>query len=134
MKHWLVAGALALAGVGGAMAAEPVTGTWKTAPGDSGGWLHVQIKPCGKKVCGTIVKAFKKGGKADPGYANLGKPIIWDMVPRGDGYYDSGKVWAPDQDKVYRSKMQLKGKNKLTVKGCIAGGLICRGQDWQRVN
>ncbi len=132
MKQWMMAAAFVLAGAGSVLAGDPVTGIWQTAPGDSGGWLHVKIAPCGKKICGTIVKAFKKGGAPDPQYANLGKPIIWDMVPEGDGYYAGGKIWAPDRDKVYRSKMQLAGK-RLTVKGCVMGGLICRGQEWKRV-
>ncbi len=132
MKRWMTVLAFVLAGAGSAFAGDPVAGVWQTAPGDSGGWLHVKIAPCGQKICGTIVRAFKKGGVPDPKYANLGKPIIWDMVPEGDGTYAGGKVWAPDRDKVYRSKMQLHG-GQLTVKGCVLGGLICRGQEWKRV-
>lgn len=116
-----------------AWAEDPVDGLWKTAPGDTGGYLHVSIAECGSAICGTIDTAFNKDGDEQLEYENLGKQIIWDMVPEGDGNYDNGKIWAPDRDKTYNAKMSLDGQNKLTVKGCVAGGLVCRGQDWTRV-
>ncbi len=131
MKHLILSAALGL-GLAGMAAADPVSGTWRTAPGDTGGYLHVNIAPCGSNVCGTIKGAFDKAGVNDGGYEHLGKKMLWDMVADGDGYYSGGKIWAPDSDKTYSSKMQLSG-GRLEVKGCVAGGLICRGQDWKRV-
>lgn len=116
-----------------AFAADPVDGLWKTEPGDTGGYLHVSIAECGSAICGTIDTAFDKDGNEQLEYENLGKQIIWDMVPDGGGNYSGGKIWAPDRDKTYSSKMTLDSQNKLTVKGCVAGGLVCRGQDWTRV-
>ncbi|MCG7519214.1 DUF2147 domain-containing protein [Ruegeria sp. Ofav3-42] len=116
-----------------AAAADPVDGLWKTEPGDTGGYLHVSIAPCGSAICGTIDSAFDGQGNQQLNYENLGKQIIWDMVPEGGGSYDDGKIWAPDRDKTYSSKMSLDNQNTLTVKGCVAGGIICRGQTWTRV-
>ncbi len=54
------------------------------------------------------------------------------MVAQGDGAYGDGKIWSPDRDKTYNSKMQLSG-DALQVSGCVFG--ICRdGGTWQRVN
>lgn len=111
--------------------ADAVEGVWKTAPGDTGGWLNVTISMCGADVCGTILAAYKKDGSIDPAYEHLGKPIIWDMEVDGGGSYSGGQIWAPDRDKTYASKMTLSG-NKLVVKGCVFGGMICRGQNWTR--
>ncbi|MCF6233358.1 MAG: DUF2147 domain-containing protein [Rhodobacteraceae bacterium] len=136
MKHIILSAALGLGmglGVTGMALADPVGGTWKTAPGDTGGYLHVAIGSCGAKLCGTIRAAFDKAGVQDANYEHLGKKIIWDMNVDGEGSYSGGKIWAPDVDKTYKSKMALNGST-LEVKGCVAGGLICRGQDWQRVN
>nr|WP_170615181.1 DUF2147 domain-containing protein [uncultured Ruegeria sp.] len=130
-KFVLAAGFAALAS--SAYAADPVDGIWKTQPGDTGGYLHVSIGSCGSAVCGTIDTAFDANGDEQLDYENLGKQIIWDMVPEGGGAYDNGKIWAPDRDKTYNSKMTLDSQNQLTVKGCVAGGLICRGQTWTRV-
>ncbi len=110
--------------------ADPVEGIWKTAKDDNGNFGHIKISMCGDKVCGVLIKSFDSSG-APLESENIGKRIIWNMVPEGDGYYDSGKVWAPDRDKTYSSKMTMNG-NKLTIKGCVFG--ICRnGGTWVRV-
>jgi len=125
MKHLIAAAWLALASAGMALA-EPATGTWKTEPGDTGAFLHVKIEPCGDKLCGTIVKVVNSDKMS-----SLGKPIIWDMKAKGNGRYSGGKIWAPDTDKTYRSKMSLNG-DTLKVSGCV--GPICRGQIWTRLD
>ena len=132
MKKMVLGMALAL-GCSTMAMADPVAGTWKTAPGDTGGYLHVAIAPCGNAVCGTIKEAYDKDGKVSANYEHKGKKMLWDMKSEGGGAYGGGKIWAPDSDKTYKSKMKLSGK-KLNVKGCVAGGMICRGQDWTRIN
>lgn len=132
MKH-LFLGIAMSAGLATAALADPVEGVWKTQPGETGGYLHVQIAPCGSAICGTIKNAFEKGGAVSANYEHLGRKMIWDMKADGGGAYDGGKIWAPDSNKTYKSKMALSG-NSLEVKGCVAGGMICRGQNWKRIN
>lgn len=131
MKQFIYAAVLGL--TASIASADNASGTWKTETGDTGGYLHVSIAPCGAALCGTIAKAFDPSGASSNEYEHLGKKMIWDMQANGDGSYSSGKIWAPDKDKTYKSKMSLNG-NQLTVKGCVAGGAICRGQTWSRVN
>lgn len=122
--------AAAMTFVAGTAFADPVEGVWKTKPDDNGNYGHVQVKACGPAFCGTLIKSFDSSGK-DLKSANVGKRIIWDMVAQGDGAYGDGKVWSPDRDKTYNSKMQLSG-NGLAIKGCVLG--ICRdGGTWSRV-
>lgn len=125
----LTAGMLGLAG--GAALADPVAGLWKTQANEEGGYLHVNVSPCGAAMCGTIKAAFNAKGTQSSDYEHLGKRIIWDMGAAGNGKYADGRIWAPDTDKTYRSRMELAGSN-LKVSGCI--GPICRGQTWTRVN
>lgn len=127
MKYTVAAALIALAG---AATADPVSGTWKTESGDDGTYGHVQIAPCGSAICGTIVAGFDASGTAVGG-PNIGRQMIWDMQAQGSGNYARGKIWAPDRDKTYNSKMQLSG-NRLKVSGCVLG--ICRSQTWSRVN
>ena len=108
--------------------ADDIFGTWKTQPGETGGYAHVSIAQCGTKICGTISKVFQSDNTS-----SQGRQIIADMSPNGGGKYSGGTIWAPDTDKTYKSKMVLSGNN-LTVKGCVLGGAICRGQSWTRVN
>lgn len=113
-----------------AFAADPVEGTWKTKPDDNGNFGHVKVTTCGKAICGTLVKAFDQSGKEIKS-PNVGRKIVWDMVPYGNGLYDDGKVYSPDRDKTYNAEMQLSG-GSLNVKGCVIG--ICRsGGSWTRV-
>jgi uncharacterized protein (DUF2147 family) len=128
MKRLTILGLILAAGT--AMA-DPVEGLWKTLPDDNGNFGHVKMAPCGEKICGKLVAAFDaKGAKRESD--NIGKAIVWDMVPAGDGSYAEGMIWAPDRDKTYASKMTLSG-DALSVSGCVMGGLICRSQEWTRV-
>ena len=128
MKTIAFAAALLLSA--GAAWADPVEGTWKTQPDDNGHYGLVSIKACGAEICGTLGQAFDaKGNRIDS--PNIGKRMIWAMKPQGNGAYSGGKIWAPDRDKTYNSKMTLSG-NALKVEGCVLG--ICRGQTWTRAN
>ncbi|MEM9795637.1 MAG: DUF2147 domain-containing protein [Pseudomonadota bacterium] len=113
-------------GLASAASADPVEGMWRSQPGETGGYVEVQIAPCGSNICGTITNVV-----GNDNTSIVGKPIIWDMQARGNGNYRGGKIWAPDQDKTYNSKMTLSG-NSLTVEGCVL--VICRGQTWTRIN
>ncbi len=122
--------ALGLVLVATTASADPVEGIWKTKPDDNGHYGYVQIEPCGPAFCGRLVKAFDQTG-AEIASPNIGKQIVWDMVAEGEGAYGDGKVWSPDRDKTYSSKMQLDG-NSLSVSGCVL--MICRdGGTWTRV-
>ena len=122
-----VAAALAL--VATPTLADPVLGLYKTQPGDDGNYGHVQLYDCDGSVCGVIRAAFDSAGNALES-DNIGKRMIWDVEAQGDGSYSGGKIWAPDRDKVYSSKMSLSGNN-LEVSGCVL--VVCRAQSWTKV-
>jgi uncharacterized protein (DUF2147 family) len=113
-----------------AFAGNPVEGIWQTSVDDNGNYGHIEVKPCGDAFCGVLIKSFDGSGKALAS-DNIGKRIIWDMKPAAEGSYDSGKIWSPDRDKTYASKLQLSG-DSLAVQGCVM--FICRdGGTWTRV-
>lgn len=115
------------------LAGDPA-GIWATRPNDEGNRLEVTLATCpgaAGKICGTITKARNAAGEEVPS-AFVGKAMILDMAPDGTDRWSGGTIWAPDDDETYASRMELNG-DTLTVKGCIAAGLICRGQDWTRV-
>ncbi len=128
MKHLTFATVLCFAA--GAATADPVHGLWKTQPDDNGNFGHVEIGTCGETICGVLRAAFDGSG-APVASENIGKRIVWNMAPNGDGAYRNGKIYAPDRDRTYNSKMDLAG-DRLTVFGCVIG--ICRDQNWTRVN
>ncbi len=128
MRNTMMAAVLVLMGAGGALA-EPLLGTWRTAPDDNGNTGLIEVAPCGQQICGTLVKSFDSAGKemASP---NTGRQIISETVNAGGGSY-KGKVWSPDRDKTYNSRLELTG-DTLKVSGCVLG--ICRdGGSWSRL-
>ncbi len=122
---WLTASAFA--------SAEGIDGVWSTEKSDSGGHLEVEIGPCeadATRTCGVISAAFSKDG-IEPDYEHLGKLMIKDMKSDDGISFSGGTIWDPEKDKVYKSKLRVKGDD-LKVDGCIA--FICVGQNWTRVN
>lgn len=109
--------------------ADPVLGTYKTQPDDNGNYGHVELYQCDANICGVIRKAFDGSG-AEVASDNIGRRMLWDMTAQGGGAYGGGKIWAPDRDKVYTSKMALSG-DALSVSGCVL--VVCRSQTWTRV-
>ncbi len=113
-----------------AFAGDAVEGLWKTAPQDDGAYGFVQMSACGAAFCGTLVKGVNAAGEMATSGGNIGKRIVWDMRSDGGGAYTGGKIWSPDRDKTYNSKMQLSG-DSLALSGCVLG--ICRdGGTWTR--
>ena len=112
-----------------AAAADPLHGVWQTAKDDNGNFGFIQVAPCGAQICGTLVRSFDSAG-TEISSPNDGRQIISETVANGDGSY-SGKVYSPDRDKTYTSKLVLNG-NHLAVSGCVLG--ICRnGGTWVKI-
>ncbi len=128
MKRLLLAALFAA--VAGAASADPLEGLWQTKADDNGNYGHVKVVPCGDAFCGALQRSFDAQNKELTESPNLGKKIIWAMKPAGGGKYE-GKIWSPDRDKTYDSKLQLSGKS-LKVSGCVLG--FCRdGGTWTKL-
>jgi uncharacterized protein (DUF2147 family) len=113
----------------GMASAEPLLGIWQTAKDDNGHSGLIEVAPCGNKLCGKLVRSYDENGN-EMQSDNLGRNIISETVPTGGGSYE-GKVYSPDRDKTYNSKLELQG-DRLKVSGCVM--FICRdGGTWRRV-
>lgn len=115
-----------------AHSAEQSLGVWQTESTENGEYLYIEISACEDRMCGTIVAAFDENGSSSD-FEHIGRKMIWGMKSSGDHSWKSGKIWSPDEDKTYKSKMKLEG-NMLMVSGCIAAGLICKSQSWTSVS
>jgi len=132
MPRFLLLIFVTLAAIPTMAAASDAEGIWSTEKNGEGGYIEVTIAPCksdAKLICGLITKAIGESGE-NPDYENLGKYIIENMKDDGDGTYSGGTIWDPESDKVFKSKMELKG-DELDVDGCIS--FFCKGQHWKRV-
>ena len=126
MKHLLALTALIFGAT--TIAHADILGDWQTEEGESGGYAIVNIAPCGDNsgdICGVITDIIDNENRSAVGTA-----IIKGMEDRGNGRYRGGQIYAPDQERWYNSRMNLEDDGSLEVYGCVAGGLICRGQTW----
>lgn len=127
--------ALALIAVPGvAHAADPITGTWRTADGKA----IVRIAPCGTVICGRTIKILATNAprldvrNADPGLRRrplLGLQVLTGFTDSGGDW--RGRVYSPEEGKTYRSVVSRNANGTLKVKGCIA--IFCKTQTWTPV-
>jgi len=132
--------ALALVGALALMLAAPqavaaeANGIWARPGGSS----RIQIAPCGGALCGTLVwlrEPRKDTNNPDPAKRSrplLGSQTVFGMVADGGGRW-KGKVYNAEDGKTYSGVMTLVGNTGLKLEGCVLGGLICKGETWQRV-
>src|SRR3954453_9040020 len=116
-------------------------------PSIQGLWLNddhkglVQIAPCGRKLCGTIVKVLDRRPDApktdihnpDPALRNqpfVGLPVLTGFEGSG-GSWKNGRAYDTDNAKSYRSYLELPLDGSLKVSGCIF--FICENRRWTRV-
>ncbi len=104
-----------------------ITGSWKSEKNDEGKQISVEIYNCGEQICGKITDVHNSDNTSI-----IGTEIIEGMKKKSDTKYSGGKIYAPDTEKWYKSKIKVQDADTLKVSGCVAGGLICRGQVWTR--
>jgi len=133
--------ALALTVIGPARAADPL-GTWLT--GDKKG--KVKIVNCGGAICGNLVWLAEPNdgdGKPRTDENNsdaslrtrplLGIPIVLNMAAAGGDKWE-GKVYNSRDGGTYSGSFTITGPTSADLKGCVAGGLICKTESWTRSN
>lgn len=124
-----------------ATAQSTPAGVWKTIDDNTGeAKSHLEIYEKDGKFCAKIVKLLRKpqdtvcdecpGDKQ--GKKLVGMEILWDLVPYDD-YWSYGKIMDPESGKIYKCNLEMKGNDKLEVRGYIGFSLIGRTQEWYRV-
>jgi len=111
-----------------ASAKSPLEGRWKN------GTMEVLIAPCGRDLCGTVVKASpKQQARAERGSDTdlIGAQLIKDIEPTGPSSYRAS-VFLADRNMHARGTIQQVGTNQLKVRGCVLG-IICKSKTWDRV-
>jgi uncharacterized protein (DUF2147 family) len=135
-------GALAVAPLRPAIAADPA-GTWLTETGTS----RIRIADCGGALCGTVVWMKEpidpethqprldkfNADTAKRGRPLMGVTIVLGMKPSGPEKW-SGQVYNAEDGKTYTGHISMQGAGALKLEGCALGGLICKAQNWTRVN
>jgi uncharacterized protein (DUF2147 family) len=114
----------------------PVEGDWLTADRTA----LVQIAPCGRALCGTVVRVLAKGPHVPRTDVNnsdgtlrsrplTGLQVLSGFMPDGPGW-TGGRAYDPRSGRSYRAKLALARDGSLTVTGCIL--FLCKSQRWTR--
>jgi uncharacterized protein (DUF2147 family) len=118
----LVASLIALA-AGSAGHAATLDGSW--ARGD--GKARVKIAKCGADICATNTW-IKPGTPSE----KAGDVLVMKVDKVSEGTY-SGSAFDPQRDMNYKITLQV-GDKSMTTKGCVLGGLLCKGVAWTRID
>ncbi|MBA3576978.1 MAG: DUF2147 domain-containing protein [Sphingomonas sp.] len=117
-----------ISGPAAASAKSPLEGRWQN------GKMEVQIAPCGRYLCGTIVKASPvQQTRAERGSGTdlVGASLIKDIEKSGPNSYRAS-VFVADRNMHARGTITQVSRDQLKVKGCVLG-LVCRSKTWDRV-
>lgn len=117
-----------LSGPAAASAKSPLEGRWKN------GKMEVVIAPCGRDLCGTVVKASPiQQAKAERGSGTdlIGATLIKDIEPTGPNSYRAS-VFLADRNMHARGTIRQVSPNELKVRGCVLG-VVCKSKTWERV-
>lgn len=111
-----------------ATARTGIEGRWKN------GRMEIVIAPCGRVLCGTVVKASaKQQAKAEDGSGTrlIGARLITDIRSTGPRTY-SANVYLADRDVNTTGTIRQVNANRLNVRGCVLL-VICKTINWDRV-
>jgi len=140
LKRALLCSTLLLASTGVLAAdakADAAAGVWQTATGG-----YVQVYEANGEWAGKIVGS--KSGKARYDKENpdeskrdrrlLGVNVLEGLEYAGDGEYEGGTIYDPNNGKTYKAKATLEGPDTLKARGYIGISLIGKTQTWTRVD
>ncbi|UVC09251.1 DUF2147 domain-containing protein [Rhizobium sp. TH2] len=123
MKAFLTIATIAALGLAGATQAADINGDW--ARGD--GRARVKIAKCGADICATNTW-IKPGTPSE----KAGDVLVMKVKADADGNY-AGSAFDPQRDMSYKITLTVKDSS-MTSKGCVLGGLLCKGVNWTRLN
>lgn len=112
-----------LIAVGSPALAESLQGEW--ARGD--GKAKVRIEPCGSDVC--AINTWIKPGTTKE---KTGDRLVMSIRPEQGGGW-AGTAFDPQRNMTYRLTISVT-QDRMTTRGCIVAGLICRAVSWSRLN
>src|SRR5919107_207626 len=112
-----------------ATAKSPLEGRWRN------GKMEILIAPCGRTLCGTVVKASaKQQAKAERGSGTdlVGARLIKNIQPAGPRTYRAN-VFVADRNMNARGTIRQISENRLNVRGCVFA-FVCKSATWDRVS
>ena len=86
----------------------------------------VEFYDCSAKLCAKV-KSVKDPAQRE----GVGKVIMTGAVKAGDNQW-KGDLLNLEDGQTYSGVVTLEGPKALNLKGCVLGGLVCKGETWTR--
>ena len=121
--------------------ASSITGRWYTENEESvvkiyekNGKFHGKLvwlkEP--REENGSIKRDDNNPDKSKRNQKLAGLEILKDFKYSGDGEWNAGTVYDPDNGKTYKARIELDGKDKLDLRGYIGVPAFGRSTVWKR--
>ena len=104
-----------------ARAADELMGAWQRGDGIA----RVKVAPCGKVICMTNIYI-----RPDVTDEKVGERLEFDVKSSGADL--AGRVLDPKTGKSYSATIVVNG-DRMSTRGCILGGVICKSTEWTRI-
>jgi uncharacterized protein (DUF2147 family) len=131
----LLASMLLFGQPGSASAAASPMGRWLTDNGN----LEIEIAPCGKAICGTVVKVLANRSMSGSGEMTaadkrdpMGMVILKDFAPSGEGAW-KGEIYNRENAKTYDCELSLGAPDQLVLRPYIGLPILGKTLVWRRV-
>jgi uncharacterized protein (DUF2147 family) len=129
--------------------ASDIIGVWEVEEGDG----NIEIFRCNDKYCGSIAWLKEPVYPADDKGKMPGKPLLDRENPkkelrnrpliglrmmegytfRGNNLWDEGSIYNTENGKTYSSRISLKSRDRLELRGYIGIPLLGGSTVWKRV-
>lgn len=122
--------------------ADKIVGTWQTGSGKG----RIQITKYGDKFGGKLVwlrEPLDENGNPKTDIKNpdpekrknlkLGLNNLLGFTYEGEGKYENGTIYDPENGKTYKCVMTLENETTLKVRGYVGITMIGRTDTWTRV-
>ena len=102
--------------------AAQVMGAWQRGDGIA----RVKVAPCGKVICMTNTYI-----RPDVTDEKVGERLEFDLNG-ANGAALTGTAFDPKSGKSFSTIVTVSSE-RMTTKGCILGGVICKTTEWTRI-
>ena len=116
-----------------AVSALLLTATAAMAGDATGNWVRpstgtvIKTYNCGSNLCAKIISVKDKSKQG-----TVGTVILSGASKISDNQWE-GDLLNTEDGQTYSGKITLSGGG-LTLKGCVLGGIICKGETWSRAD
>lgn len=122
MRAGLCAATLMATWASASSAHEQLSGHWSRGDGAA----RVRISSCGSSFCAVNTWVAKAGGGE-----KVGDRLVMSVSPSSATVL-KGTAYDPQRNLTYAIEIRV-GERRMTTRGCVLGGLVCKNVGWAKL-